>query len=29
LVADSETLEIVNPLLTLEGLLIIYERNKQ
>ncbi|MCL4463866.1 MAG: type III pantothenate kinase, partial [Firmicutes bacterium] len=28
LVADSETLEIVNPLLTLEGLLIIYERNR-
>lgn len=29
LAADSETLEIVNPLLTLEGLLIIYERNRQ
>ncbi|MBT9140984.1 MAG: Type III pantothenate kinase [Dehalococcoidia bacterium] len=28
LVADSEMLEIVNPLLTLEGLLIIYERNR-
>ncbi|MCL5992653.1 MAG: type III pantothenate kinase [Firmicutes bacterium] len=27
LAADSEALEIVNPLLTLEGLLIIYQRN--